>query len=83
MLYEIFQQINLSQIKETAKLHDVGTKYEVLLKRRGLSPLPPLTAALILHDVGTKNERKHWIEEFKEGRIDLLLPSQSKNRQRD
>ena len=77
MLYEIFQQISglshLPQTKETAKLHDVGTKYEVLLKRRELSPLPPLTAALILHDVGTKNERKHWIEEFKEGRIDLLF----------
>lgn len=31
------------------------------------------TAALILHDIGTKEERKRWIEEFKEGRIDLLF----------
>ncbi len=31
------------------------------------------TAALILHDVGTKDERKKWVEDFKEGKIDLLF----------
>ena len=31
------------------------------------------TAALILHDIGTKDERKHWVEDFKEGKIDLLF----------
>lgn len=31
------------------------------------------TAALILHDIATKEERKNWIEEFKEGKIDLLF----------
>ncbi|MEQ9946703.1 type I restriction endonuclease subunit R [Pectobacterium aroidearum] len=30
-------------------------------------------AALILHDVGTKQERKEWVEEFKAGNIDLLF----------
>jgi type I restriction enzyme, R subunit len=31
------------------------------------------TAALILHDIGTKQERKNWIEDFRQGRIDLLF----------
>lgn len=31
------------------------------------------TCALILHDVGTKKERKTWVEEFKDGSIDLLF----------
>jgi type I restriction enzyme R subunit len=30
-------------------------------------------AALILHDVGSKEERKAWVEDFKAGKIDLLL----------
>lgn len=30
-------------------------------------------AALILHDIGTKDERKQWVEEFKAGKIDLLF----------
>ncbi|MEZ8803009.1 type I restriction endonuclease subunit R [Vibrio splendidus] len=31
------------------------------------------SAALILHDVGTKQERKDWVEDFKAGNIDLLF----------
>ena len=31
------------------------------------------TAAVILHDIGTKNERKQLVEDFKEGKIDLLF----------
>ena len=31
------------------------------------------SAALILHDVGSKDERKHWVEDFKAGKIDLLF----------
>ena len=30
-------------------------------------------AALILHDIGTKEERKTWIEDFKAGKIDFLF----------
>jgi type I restriction enzyme R subunit len=30
-------------------------------------------AALILHDVGSKEERKQWVEDFKAGKIDLLF----------
>lgn len=31
------------------------------------------SAALILHDVGSKEERKAWVEDFKAGKIDLLI----------
>lgn len=31
------------------------------------------TAALILHDIGTKEERKNFVEDFKEGEIDFLF----------
>lgn len=31
------------------------------------------TAALILHDIGTKDERKDYVEMFKEGEIDFLF----------
>ena len=34
------------------------------------------TAALILSDEDTQQNRKNWIEEFKEGRIDLLFVNQ-------
>ncbi|NYT85032.1 type I restriction endonuclease subunit R [Pollutimonas harenae] len=30
-------------------------------------------AALILHDIGTKEARKNWVEEFKAGKIDFLF----------
>lgn len=31
------------------------------------------TAALILHDIGSKDERKKWVEDFKAGKIDFLF----------
>ena len=31
------------------------------------------SAALILHDTGTKEERKNWVEDFKAGKIDFLF----------
>jgi type I restriction enzyme R subunit len=32
-----------------------------------------LTASLILHDVGSKDDRKQEIEDFKDGKIDILF----------
>ena len=32
-----------------------------------------LTAALILHDVGTKDERDQWVKDFKAGKADILF----------
>ncbi len=31
------------------------------------------TAALILHDIGSKEDRKNWVHQFKEGKVDFLF----------
>jgi type I restriction enzyme, R subunit len=38
-----------------------------------LTNTTPLTSALILHDIGSKEERKAEVKEFKEGKIDILF----------
>lgn len=57
-MYEIFQ----AQMANTEQVKS-GKKTEYQVK----------TAALILHDVGTKEDQKRWVEEFKAGKIDLLF----------
>jgi type I restriction enzyme R subunit len=37
------------------------------------SSFPQFKAALILHDIGTKDERDQLVEDFKEGKIDFLF----------
>lgn len=37
------------------------------------APKTVKTASLILHDNGTKQERKEWVEDFKDGNIDILF----------
>jgi type I restriction enzyme, R subunit len=39
----------------------------------GENPQKRLTAALILHDVNTKSERKDQVEDYKDGKIDILF----------
>ena len=83
MLYEIFLErfpnpknpTNLSNASEIphTRLSDVSAEYEVLLNKKRTKQRSNLTAALILHDIGTKDERKDWRDEFREGRIDLLF----------
>jgi len=31
------------------------------------------TSAVILHDVGSKQDRKEWVDEFKDGKIDIIF----------
>lgn len=50
--------------------------FELFQKRsKAMAPQEglPLSAALILHDVGSKAERETWVDDFKEGKIDLLF----------
>lgn len=39
----------------------------------GLRVEKPFTAALILHDINTKTDRKNQVEEYKDGKIDILF----------
>lgn len=40
---------------------------------RRFIPRHATSSALILHDIGTKEERKEWVEDFKAGKIDILF----------
>ncbi|MCU0417560.1 MAG: DEAD/DEAH box helicase family protein [Cytophagaceae bacterium] len=71
MMMEIFEskyavtesKIDLPIAAEKAEEYGKKTKNQVKVKR----------AALILHDIGTKEERKEEVEEFKNGKLDILF----------
>lgn len=70
MMYEIFesnygsnQEEALLMAAEPPKSYDEKRKAEGKVK----------SAALILHDIGNKDERKEKVEDFKEGKIDFLF----------
>ncbi|WP_263080706.1 type I restriction endonuclease [Endozoicomonas sp. Mp262] len=71
---ELFKQFN-AVYAETPEEVAENTKK---LKKAGYSKQQKYankvkTAALILHDVGTRDERKDWVEDFKAGKIDFLF----------
>jgi type I restriction enzyme R subunit len=74
-LYQIFiNKYNLAQ----ARLEPVEAFTPAILQspdyeRYVAQQKKSLTASLILHDVGAKQERKKEIEDFKDGKIDLLF----------
>ena len=72
MMYEIFQhqyakkQAEPEQMLMAAEPHG---SYTATKKENS----EVNTAAVILHDIGTKEERKQLVEDFKEGKIDFLF----------
>jgi type I restriction enzyme, R subunit len=70
MMYEIFQDQYAKQAPQAlAMVAEPSDSY--IAKKKQNSEVN--TAAVILHDIGTKEERKQLIEDFKEGQIDLLF----------
>lgn len=75
MMYEIFQAqyadnpIAQKDLTLYPKIKEVSASYST--KKKSASQVT--TAAVILHDVGTKDERKQLVEDFKEGKIDFLF----------
>jgi type I restriction enzyme R subunit len=77
-MFEIFKQ---KRTTEAAIYDGVAASYELPIaaqprmtffdSRREANKVK--SAALILHDVGSKDERKEWVEAFKAGQIDLLF----------
>lgn len=70
MMYEIFQKqytdqvpLPLAMVAEPTPSYNAKKKQDSSVK----------TAAVILHDIGTKEERKQLVEDFKDGKIDLLF----------
>jgi len=70
MLFEIFnnkyradKRVVLDKVAEESESYGDQKKESFKVK----------TAALILHDIGTKEERKQEVEDFKDGKIDILF----------
>jgi type I restriction enzyme R subunit len=74
-LFEIFiskynpHQKTVEPVPSYSMFNEVPIEYGDYQKEQNRS----LTASLILHDIGSKDDRKQEINEFKEGKIDLLF----------
>jgi type I restriction enzyme R subunit len=70
MMFEIFEsKYAISQ--QESYLMAAEPEFSYVGKKKNETKVK--TAALILHDIGTKEERKKKVEEFKEGKIDFLF----------
>jgi len=75
MMYEIFQakyvkNASLPEFKIGEELATYGAGSYSAKKKQDSTVN---SAAVILHDIGTKEERKELVEDFKEGKIDFLF----------
>jgi len=70
MMYEIFQE---KFEKKGSRTINVAAERETdyFITKKNTERVE--TAALILHDIGTKEERKELVEHFKDGKIDFLF----------
>ncbi|HHJ20605.1 MAG TPA: type I restriction endonuclease subunit R [Gammaproteobacteria bacterium] len=82
VMYEIFQQRMEPQIAPITGGISTNTDQPLLKAAESATGIYATrqkqankvkTAALILHDIGSKDERKEWVEDFKAGKIDLLF----------
>ena len=77
-MFEIFKAIYADQstpayaVQDSAQSLIAATQPESYAARALLENRAK-NAALILHDVGNKEDRKQWVEDFKAGKIDLLF----------
>jgi type I restriction enzyme R subunit len=72
MMFEIFQKKYLQKKIEEESLNlaaEPKVSYSDSLKDKAKIK----SAALILYDIGNKEERKQWVEDFKDGKLDLLF----------
>ena len=77
-MFRIFTAVYSAQTTPSFALKDSGQAMILAAQPNNYAARAQLqnrarTAALILHDVGTKDERKKWVEQFKVGEIDLLF----------
>lgn len=71
-MFELFNRDYADQNKTDDDI-DIAADGTVLYASRKKKDRKLKTAALILHDVGTKQDRKDWVRDFKEGKIDILF----------
>lgn len=77
-MFDVFNDVYASQTDTSS--HSTNAGQDALTGQAGGSNSKPdkhnstiRSGALILHDVGSKEERKAWVEDFKAGKIDLLF----------
>ena len=70
---QMFKIFNASHAKQTSAQQTEASSDQSAYVARLAEENRVKTTALILHDVGTKDERKQWVEDFKAGKIDLLF----------
>lgn len=69
-MYEIFQSTYTDEVEEELPM---AAEPSISYTGKKAAGRKPKRAALILYDIGTKQDRKDWVEEFKDGKYDLLF----------
>jgi len=72
MMYEIFQSKYASKSSQVEEL-PIAAEPFLSYSHQKKSESRVTRAAVILHDIGTKQDRKDEVEDFKKGNIDLLF----------
>ncbi len=74
-MYKIFQEqyANIGKLEEPTQTYLMAAEEKSSYNAKKKQDSEVNTAAVILHDIGTKEERKQLVEDFKEGKIDLLF----------
>lgn len=73
MMFEVFKNKYAGEKKEEYEGINIVAVPEPSYGDKHKTAMKVKTAALILHDVGTKDERKRLVEDFKDGKIDFLF----------
>ena len=69
MMFKIFNEQYSEEARATNEIKEEFTTYSTKQKNATNAN----TSALILHDIGNKEDRDDWVESFKAGNIDLLF----------
>jgi type I restriction enzyme R subunit len=77
-MFEIFNTVYAEQAQPTYAAQDsaqalIAARQPDSYAARTMLENRVKSGALILHDVGSKQDRKDWVEDFKAGKIDLLF----------
>jgi type I restriction enzyme R subunit len=72
MMHEIFQTNYATNKFDTENLQ-LAAESKPTYGQQKSEERKVKSALLILHDIGTKQDRKKWVEEFKDGKHDLLF----------
>lgn len=73
MMYDIFQEKQGYSTEEEPLAMVAENEAKLTYGKKKKKSYKVKTAQLILHDIGDKQEIKDWVDEFKDGKIDILF----------